>query len=183
MCCSFVTEVLSKLSGCLSELIIGACKTELLVSGLQALLILGIHRLWSTATGKQLLQSAVGTCKHGDVQHLPQGHGSPDTGSVMKEQKGVVIVKQAAVQHKHPGAAAQHSTRAVQLPGSEPWFCRLSPSGQPFVPTGLRAGPVFSPQCWCSRCSTRSAATPALRYPTSESACCWPRSLPRCCLS
>lgn len=43
----------------------------------------------------------------------------------------------------------------------------------------LPARRSFSPPCLCSRCSTKTEGTPALRYPTSESACCSPLSLPR----
>lgn len=52
--------------------------------------------------------------------------------------------------------------------------------GAPNATQVSKSGP-HPPQCWSSRCSTRTSETPGLQCPTSGSECSSPRFLPRCC--
>jgi len=191
MCCSFVTEVFSKLSGCLSELIIGACKTAPLVLeenfwDFHPRSFWGYTGFEAPATEKQLLQSAVGTCKHRDVQHLPKAVGSPDAGSLKKLLLSMLWKYRRELYnslltwlHNQNTSTLEELHNTQRAASAAPWehawqrprVGSLLPQ-QPFMTTRLRARPQLLPQCWCSRCSMKTAGTPALQYPTSESVCC-----------
>lgn len=63
--------------------------------------------------------------------------------------------------------------------GQLPEYTLVDDASAPIVSYNMKAR--RSPLCWSSRCSRRTAGTPALLYPTSGSECSSPLFLQRCC--